>query len=221
MPASATAEALAASHGTLVDLEYEEYGCYALAADDSGAADHLDCDCDTGSGPRLYDTAPRDFTCMNHRVVGQPCRSGLPFFRLLVNREGANRLCFSWCSGKGADLFGLLGWDNETSPTAECRCGATITNRKFWEMNGLEFGKPSPESWQNSGLPHPSLLLDEKARLQDCKENTVKVFSYEGWKRSGGAIGVPDSMLDLGSHDKDYIASIIAGHKIKNGKAEP
>ena len=166
---------------------YEEYGCFPLAAGDVKAASHLDCDCDTGSGPRLYDTAPRDFTCMHHRAHTS-CRSGLPFFRLLVNREGAPRLCFSWCSGKGADLFGLLGWSNTSSTTAECRCGATITNRKFWETHGLTFGKPSPET--NSGLPHPSLLLDGETRLpqhgDDCPSNAIRVYSYEGRKRPGG-----------------------------------
>jgi len=206
--ASGTASKALVPRETEVDLEYEDLGCFPLSEGDD-AADHLDCDCDIGKGPVLYNTL-RDFTCMD-RQEGTVCRGGLPFYRLLVNKESAPRLCFAFCSSKGADLFGLLGQGNKSSPTAECRCGASVTNYKFWKAAGHKISDSSP-------LPHSSLLLDGSSKLPECSSAAVHVFSYEGWKRFSGSSGVQDALLDVGDEDKDYMMSIVKGTRFKKGK---
>lgn len=193
------------ARNTEVDMEYDEVGCFPLVHGDA-AADHLPCDCDTGAGPRLYDTL-RDFTCMHHHAE-TACRSGLPFYRLLVNRNEADRLCFSFCSAKGADLFGLLGYGNKSAEQVECRCGATMTNYNFWKTANLG----------SSGSQHPSLLLDRSTKLKHCAVDSVRVYSYEGWKRFSGSSGVQEALLDFDGEDTDYMASIVTGQRVKDGK---
>lgn len=199
------------THAIGTELEYQELGCFPLAEFD-GAADHLECDCDTGSGKRLYDTAPRDYTCMHHNA-GPVCRGGLPFYRMVVNKNEADRTCMSFCIAKGADLFGLLGFNNASSPTVECRCGATLTNYKFWKAAGRKDGNPTP-------LPHSSLLLDRGTELEDCSGHAVRIYSYEGWKQLPGSSGVQDALIDsdTGDEDMDYMSSILEGHLMVGGK---
>jgi len=174
----------------VVDMEYEEVGCFPLSKGDA-AAKTLHCDCDTGDGPRTTDTL-RDYTCMEHVSQGSqggPCRSGLPFYRLHMDRSLAVGLCFRFCSSKGLDLFGLVGG-------IECRCGATYANSKFWG-----YAVDPPEG----------LVLDTGTKLKTCSAESVHVYRYTGWMKYEGADGVQQAMLDLGPTDKEYIASVISG----------
>jgi len=178
-----------------VDMEYEEFGCFPLTQGDT-ASKELKCDCNhDGNGGRETDTL-RDFTCME-RGQGALCRSGLPFYRLHVIKDAAVRLCFSFCSSRGMDLFGLVA-------DVECRCGATLANRKIWKNN----------------TAHDSLLLNHDDKLEQCSADSVKVYRYIGWMRYANAAGVQNQMLDLGKDDHDYIVSIILGHRIKSSSLE-
>jgi len=178
----------------VVDMEYEEFGCFPMANGDS-PADELKCDCDhDGTGGRTTETL-RDFTCMKHEEGGL-CRSGLPFYRLRVNKDVAVRLCFSFCSSRGMDLFGLAGDE-------ECRCGASLANRNIWKNH----------------TAHGSLLLDHDHKLRDCSTNSIKVYRYIGWMRYEDASGVQNEMLDLGKDDDDYINSIVLGRRVRTGQS--
>jgi len=161
-----------------VDMEYEHFGCFPLVEHDE-AAKNLAPTADT----------LRDLTCMKHASGKQvPCRSGLPFYRLQVHKEAAVRLCFSFCSSRGLDLFGLVG-------DVECRCGATEANDKLWD----------------EVKPHSSLLLDHDTKLEKCDAHSVNVFRYSGWMKYHNAVGVQDDMLDMGEADETYIKSIVSG----------
>lgn len=181
----------------VVDLEYESFGCFPISEGDA-PAEHLQCDCNfDGKGGREVDTL-RDRTCMKHANSGSPCRSGLPLYRLHVNKEAAVRLCFSFCSSRGLDLFGLIG---ET----ECRCGATLANRKMWK---------------DIKEPHTSLLLNHDTKQKECTNSSVKVYRYIGWMRYHDSGGVDSDMLDLSSEDANYIDSVLQGRTAEGGKSQ-
>lgn len=130
---------------------------------------------------------------MKHEEGGL-CRSGLPFYRLRVNKDVAVRLCFSFCSSRGMDLFGLAGDE-------ECRCGASLANRKVWKNH----------------TAHGSLLLDHDNKLRDCSANSIKVYRYIGWMHYHDSSGVQDEMIDMGKEDYDYISSIVVGRRVTGG----
>eukprot|EP00927_Polykrikos_kofoidii_P057136 TRINITY_DN51245_c0_g1_i1.p1 TRINITY_DN51245_c0_g1~~TRINITY_DN51245_c0_g1_i1.p1 ORF type:complete len:338 (-),score=72.63 TRINITY_DN51245_c0_g1_i1:75-1088(-) len=91
-------------------------GCYPrLPADDAEPGDVA---------------AARDLECANSSVsIGQPCRSGLPFFRMVAN-ELSPGVCKDYCLGKGLDICGLVG-------NKECRCGASMRISRLWRGAGL------------------------------------------------------------------------------------
>jgi len=170
------------------DMEYHELGCFPLVGGDHAAKN-------------LPPTATtlRDLTCMNHKSGSVPCRSGLPFYRLQVHPEAAVRLCFSFCSSKGLDLFGLVG-------EVECRCGATVLNRKVFKKV-ME--------------PDSSLILAHDTKLAQCGANSVKIYRYDGWMQYPHTGGVQDAMLDLNKEDISYMDSVIAGKHVEADKAQP
>jgi hypothetical protein len=163
-------------------MEYGKVGCFPLAEGD--AKSFL---------PELTDS-----TCMEHKAE-HTCRSGLPFFRLLVPKADAVNSCFRFCSSKGADFFGLLGLADK-SEQAECRCGATHTNYNFWKSNGLP-----------SGDPHSSLVLDLSTKLSECTDSSVHVFDYNKWKQAPGSSGVQEEVLHVSVADQSYLKSVITG----------
>jgi hypothetical protein len=168
----------------LVDMEYMSIGCFPLVEGDARSAT-----------PILKDPA-----CMDHKQNGV-CRSGLPFFRLLVEKTNAVRLCFSFCSSKGSDIFGILGMDDDSASQAECRCGASMTNYNFWAENGLP-----------KGTPDSSLILDMASKLSSCDADSIRVYDYNGWKRYSH--GVQSAMLDIKADEHAYMKSIVLGSSL-------
>lgn len=177
-------------------MEYGKVGCFPLAEGD-GAGSLLELRDSASFTPRAF---VRDPTCMEHKE-GSVCRGGLPFFRLIVKKSNAVHLCLNFCASKGADFFGLLGLgEAEDSAQAECRCGATHTNYKFWKTNGLP-----------TGDPHSSLILDLSTKLAECSHSSLHVYDYHGWKQAPASSGVPDEILDVSDGDKDYLKSVVLG----------
>jgi len=175
-------------HSTVADVEFVKRGCFPLL-DDIHEYRNL-----------------RDLTCRVRQASS--CRSGLPFFRLLVERKNEVKLCLSFCSSKGADVFGLI-WQEDASAQgqaqSECRCGVSETNYNFWKSNGLP-----------QGSPHASLLLDSATKLKECSPtmdqrmySQVQVYDYTGWKRHGN--GVQDALIDVDDEDRKYMTSIATG----------
>lgn len=151
--------------------EYESYGCFPFSSDDDLAPGELE-----------------DMKCAKApSSQKEPCRSGLPFYRFAATSVDE---CFSFCSSKGLDLFGLYA--------SECRCGATQTNpvwHDFWPL-------------VNDGL---SLQLSTAT-----SRNTGQCSGWRVYRDIGWLMGAPGEGLKVRSHvDATYIRTIIKGWAAK------
>lgn len=163
-----------------VNLEYTRLGCFARASTDKDPIGEL-----------------RDKMCVATKSqISKPCRSGLPFFRSKVETDGAVDQCFTLCTQKGFDVFGLL--DEHT----ECRCGATAANVAVWgkylqmaDNRGLVWSYPSPlEDTSGDGLCH-----------------AIDVYRYSGWLEEPEADGVSRLLLRASLRDVQYIDNVVRG----------
>lgn len=168
-----------------VNLEYVPVGCYPRASDDKDPISEL-----------------RDKTCASPTFkTDEPCRSNLPFFRTKVEADGAVDQCFTFCTQKGLDVFGLL--DART----ECRCGATPENVALW-------GK-----WTTVAARRKLLWQYPKhAKVSgDGKCHEVEVYKYTGWLEEPEADGVSRLLLRASLRDVLYIDKVVRG----DGVPEP
>mmetsp|Transcript_91094 Transcript_91094/g.262655 ORF Transcript_91094/g.262655 Transcript_91094/m.262655 type:complete len:608 (-) Transcript_91094:172-1995(-) len=136
----------------------------------------------------------QDPTCIGW-TADDACNGGLPFYRMRSNGMSPD-LCFSFCLGKGLDLFGL-------SSGGDCRCGASALNSAVWR------GKAP-----RRGLKFPMELLRPETAEGACP---LRVYRYVGHFQDGG---VPFDMTDATVGDEAYIDSIVAGHAIRSESEE-
>jgi hypothetical protein len=156
--------------------DFESVGCFARAPNDLDDA-------------HVY----HDRTCVRagHSDAGEPCRSGLPFFRLRLEEGQSHLDCSSFCLSKGLDLSGVVA-RRASGDELECRCGATAGNLVAWHE------KAAPH-----GLLLPSATLPpEHARCE------ILVWRYTG-PLSGGS--VPYSRLQLSIDDVAYLDEVADG----------
>ncbi|CAK8995745.1 unnamed protein product [Durusdinium trenchii] len=156
------------------DSEFECLGCFPLGEDD-GVAD-LTADA-------------RDVTCMDWQH-DTPCRGGLPFYRLRMNKPMSAESCFEFCIGAGMDLFGLV-------EGVECRCGASRLNKGIWRDE-----KPRP------GLELPAPLSGCMTE-QKCP---LRVYRWLGPFVGGGT--VPEHLMMSHIDDQTMVDSIVTGRPI-------
>lgn len=162
-----------------VDLEYTRLGCYPRSSDDKDSISEL-----------------RDDTCSSAKEkYEEPCRSNLPFFRVKVESDGAVDQCFTFCTQKGLDVFGLL--DERT----ECRCGATPENVALW-------GK-----WATLAATRKLVWNYPTAKKDsgDGKCHEVEVYRYTGWLEEPEADGVSRLLIRASLRDVQYIDKIVRG----------
>jgi len=144
-------------------------GCFArLGSDDSTAGDVVS----------VRDTKCQDF----NQTLGEVCRSGLPFYRLVSN-DLSPGVCKDYCLGKGMDICGLVSGK-------ECRCGVSTRIRELWGRHVL---------------PHLT-FQDEQAKLRDgspvCE---IIAYRYIGELEEGA---VPAKMLTRTATDHAYIQAV-------------
>ncbi|CAK0878591.1 unnamed protein product [Prorocentrum cordatum] len=136
----------------------------------------------------------QDTTCVSaarRNSSLQPCRSGMPFFRLPMQKQQSSSDCFMFCLSKGLDLSGLV--HSERAGLSECRCGATRANRAAWyELT-----------------PPPGLLLPNGSVDPDDNEHCkMLVWQYTGPLEDGA---VPTVLTELSTGDEAYIDGIAVG----------
>lgn len=167
-----------------VDIEYQRLGCFPRYKDDMDAI-----------------TGLRDVRCANHLAgePGVPCRSGLPFYRLLVEKDAGPGACFRFCTSKGLDLFGLTGGG------IECRCGASEANAAVWRYKNEEQGFEALQL--DTGLHSGD--VDRAAVGAAC--GGIEVFRYVGWMEQSAAGGVPWLLMEASPTDVAYIDGIVHG----------
>lgn len=163
-----------------VNLEYVRLGCFARASDDKDPISEL-----------------RDKFCKGG-PTREPCRSNLPFFRTKVEPDVASDECFSFCTSKGFDVFGLL--DDRT----ECRCGATKENVAIWGK-WITVATNREIVWN---YPEPIASASGDGRC-----NQVEVYRYAGWLEEPEADGVSPLLLRASLRDVQYIDSLVRGDK--------
>jgi hypothetical protein len=121
----------------------------------------------------------------------EPCRSGMPFFRLALQPEQSYLDCFTFCLSKGLDLAGVM--HSELAGASECRCGATEANKAAW--HGM--------------APPPGLLLPICSPLPQGSELCkMAVWQYTGPLEYDG---VPTVFMELSLSDQAYIDGIAVG----------
>lgn len=163
-----------------INLEYVRLGCFKRSSDDKDPIGEL-----------------RDKMCVSAKPERPhvPCRSYLPFYRSKVETDGAVDQCFSLCTQKGFDVFGLL--DERT----ECRCGATAANVAVWgkwgtvaATRGVVWNYPKPMNESGDGKCHE-----------------VEVYRYTGWLEEPEADGVSRLLLRASLRDVKYIDHVVRG----------
>jgi len=179
-------------HKGVLDIEYRFLGCYPRSVEDTNAM------------PIYMDT-----TCINWTKV-EPCRSGLPFYRLRLQHGQGFNDCFSFCNSKGLDLSGVMqvGYNDPVreigkSEGEECRCGASTANTAAWH------GNPTPPA--NKQLPNQPLAIGDKR----CK---LLVWQYSGGLEMHA---MPYPLQQLNVADESYIGSIAVGLVINNPEDGP
>mmetsp|Transcript_79214 Transcript_79214/g.169691 ORF Transcript_79214/g.169691 Transcript_79214/m.169691 type:complete len:769 (+) Transcript_79214:53-2359(+) len=167
-------------HGVL-DIEHHFLGCYPRSAGDKKEAPvYMDEMCITPKGA----------------TSSAPCRSGLPFYRLRLQKGQGFQDCFAFCLTKGMDLSGIMAI--EESEGEECRCGASAGNLGAWH------GRTPPQEKQ---LPSQALpAADPKCKLL--------VWQYTGGLENNS---MPYPLLQVNVEDERYIDSIADGRAV----AEP
>lgn len=155
---------------------YTELGCFNLLRSHYKAAKH-----GHSKGADF-----RDLSCQKHKGTG-PCKSGLPFYSVTSNAMSPS-LCFSFCTSKGLDIFGLV-------KGAECRCGFSAINRNARLRGPLE---PALQFLATRLTPHRSVK-------GVCP---LRVFRYSGYFEAGG---LPSSLVKLTDVDTSYFRRIFHG----------
>jgi len=162
-----------------LDIQYEKVGCFPKVASDTEPI-----------------SDERDMKCKNY-AMQKACRSGLPFFRLKVQEDGAAGTCFRYCTSKGLDLFGLIRSDG-----MECRCGASEGNAAVWHHI------------KNTDVSGSPLQLDLSTALSTSQTepcSAIEVYRYIGWMEMPEAGGVPWALQEPSVLDTLYIDSIVHG----------
>jgi len=143
--------------------------------------------------PEDYRSLPgngiHDYTCLDWQQP-EPCRNGLPFYRLSGEIYPDQDMCFDFCLSKGLDIFGLV--------RAGCLCGASAINRQAWHWLQPRAGFGFP--WE--------LLEDENFPDDSCG---IRTYRYTGHFEDGGA--VPFDLLHLSLEDEAYLDEMAIGHK--------
>lgn len=128
----------------------------------------------------------------------EPCRSGLPFYRKLM-QDGQSYLdCLDFCLSKGLDIFGILVAPQQYKTLGvmeECRCGASPENRPVWKS-----------------VEPPKSKLPNKAHIVNLQDPrcAVMIWRYTGPVEEAG--GVPVALLQLSLADEGYTDTIAVGH---------
>ncbi|CAK0872214.1 unnamed protein product [Prorocentrum cordatum] len=164
-------------HEGHVRVERQLVGCFPRAAGD------------TDDQQNFQDTSCVSAASRNSSL--EPCRSGMPFFRLPMQKQQSAADCFMFCLSKGLDLSGLM--HSERAGLSECRCGATRANRAAW----------------HELTPPPGLLLPNgSADPEDNEHCKMPVWQYTGPLEDGG---VPTVLTELSEGDEAYIDGIAVG----------
>jgi hypothetical protein len=170
-------------HSAQVDIEHEAVGCFPRAAGDTdNLTQFMDRKCVTAS----------------NATAGEPCRSGLPFYRLRL-MEGQTYLdCFSFCLSKGLDLSGIIALPGQPEHQ-ECRCGASPDNAAAWLGNPHGLGSDKQ--------------LPAEVLAPDAAHCALHVWRYTGTMVKSG---VPFPLLHLSVADEAYMDSVVVGHDINS-----
>jgi len=166
-----------------LNIDFDLIGCYPLAPGDSDADEPVfhDLTCDL-KGPK--------------EERNSSCRSGLPFFRLLMPKGQDSSDCPYFCLAKGFDLSGVV---RRGDGSKECRCGASISNGAAWHRR-----MPRKELRFSGGVPL-------KPGSPDCK---ILVWKYQGSLESSS---VPHEFIHLSQNDLTYIKGVVyGGSAVKN-----
>jgi len=173
--------------------KYREVGCLSLEEHDEG------------NGGR--NTTEKDLFCRDFKPTGDgvKCRSGLPFFRKALERDGDEFVhCMMSCLGAGLDLFGLVERNTagELLETVECRCGAGKENKQAW--NGI-FNKTYL-------IPDLQRVYPKNAESEVCP---VRIGQYDvEWMKKHGDDGTPISLMHMNMETTRY------KHQIFHGSAD-
>jgi hypothetical protein len=136
----------------------------------------------------------QDLTCVSaarRNSSQEPCRSGMPFFRLLMQPDQSYLDCFTFCLSKGLDLAGLV--HSELAGGSECRCGATEANKAAW----------------HGEIPPSGLLLPNGSAVPEGSERCkMLVWQYTGPLEDDA---VPTVLMELSVSDEAYIDGIAVG----------
>jgi len=164
-------------HEGHVSVEHSMVGCFARPASDTDDQESF-----------------QDLTCVSAASRNsslEPCRSGMPFFRLPMQPQQSYLDCFTFCLSKGLDLSGLV--HSDLSGLSECRCGATLANKAAW--HGL--------------TPPPGLLLQFGSAVEEDSEHCkLLVWQYTGPLEDEA---VPTPLTELSVSDETYIDGIAVG----------
>jgi len=164
-------------HEGRVRIEHRRLGCFPRARGDTDDEESFE-----------------DLACISAARRGsaqEPCRSGMPFFRLALQREQSYLDCFTFCLSKGLDLSGVVH-SNRTG-RSECRCGATEANEAAWHRR----------------KPPAGLLLSAGAAVpQDDERCEVLVWQYTGPLEDKA---VPTMLTQLSVGDEAYLDAIAEG----------
>eukprot|EP00929_Paragymnodinium_shiwhaense_P006314 TRINITY_DN10952_c0_g1_i2.p1 TRINITY_DN10952_c0_g1~~TRINITY_DN10952_c0_g1_i2.p1 ORF type:complete len:1094 (-),score=205.18 TRINITY_DN10952_c0_g1_i2:108-2945(-) len=128
----------------------------------------------------------RDMACAEYTPAPGPCRSGLPFYRLVAN-DMSPSLCFRFCLSKGLDLSGTIN-------STECRCGATRRLSAIWEMSM----RPIHLTFDHM------LAYQVPDSSADCQ---MTVYNYTGKLLDGG---IPRYLTSTSRADERYVATVVA-----------
>lgn len=168
---------------------YDKVGCFRLSESD-----------------RQRETLPmkfHDFSCMeaNGNSAQNPCASGLPFYRMVMQARQSHQDCLIFCLSKGLDLFGVLHISEAQQAKAatvgdfkhECRCGASERNKAVWNDEAPD--------------PKKSLNMADK-REEGSPECRLYVWEYTGPMPDGA---VPFQVTEMSVADEGYTDSITRG----------
>lgn len=177
LQARATTLSRSSPHEGHVDVRQRMLGCFPRAAHDTDDEEVF-----------------QDLTCVSSASRSsslEPCRSGMPFFRLTLQPEQSYLDCFSFCLSKGLDLAGLV--HSERAGRSECRCGATEANRAAW----------------HGGAAPPGLLLPSGSAVPQGSEHCkMLVWQYTGPLEYDA---LPTVLTELSVGDEAYIDGVAVG----------